>query len=178
MIYSLPGVLFSLVESCSTNPGKIDEEMVHCSFCSIYFSSASKDSFGAMEVHPVLLFLFVFAWSKNYQLFNIHFCSIRIGIIEIVCCMVSSFSFQLVVCCLQLQAERCPTILQKQIASDSLQGTGNIRRWLQGKAMMSLQRKEYVKEAKKWNWKLERLILQTFLLFLTLICNRFVRIHV
>ena len=176
MIYlfvACPGAYFHLLRFPQRTLEKIDKEMVHCSFCSIYFSSATKDSFGAMEAYPVLLFLFVFVAQKlptiQYS-FLLHkgLASFK---------LFAAWFQVLVVCCLQLQAERCPTILKKQIASDSLQGTRN-RRWLQGKAMMSLQRKEYVREAKKWNWKLERLISQTFLLFLTLICNRFVRIHV
>lgn len=76
-----------------------------------------------MEAHPVLLFLFVFVAKKLPTLQYSFLFHKGFGIIQVVCCMVSRFSFQLVVCCLQLQAKRCPTILQKQIASDSLQGT-------------------------------------------------------
>jgi len=76
-----------------------------------------------MEAHPALLFMFVFVAQKLPTIQYSFLFHKGFGIIQVVCCMVSSLSFQLVVCCLQLQAERCPTILQKQIASDSLQET-------------------------------------------------------
>ena len=68
---------------------------IYCSFCSTCFSLTSKDCVVANEAYAVLFCLFLLTTnlpSIQYSLL-LHK---GFGIIQFVCCMVSSLSFQLV----------------------------------------------------------------------------------
>ena len=86
------------------------KKCIYCSFCSTCFSLTSTDSIGANEARAVL---FSFVDQKLPTIQYSFLLRKGFDFIQVVCCMVSSFSFQLVVCSLQLQAERCPMILSR-----------------------------------------------------------------